>query len=67
MKLEDIFTFKNIYEAHKKCRKSKQHKGEVIRFEVNLSENIYKTRPLLRVEGAFYRVESENKEENGQE
>ena len=32
-----------------------------------LSENIYKTRPLLRVEGAFYRVESENKEENGQE
>lgn len=42
MKLEDIFTFKNIYEAHKKCRKSKQHKGEVIRFEVNLSENIYK-------------------------
>ena len=42
MKLEDIFTFKNIYEAHKKCRKSKQHKGEVIRFEINLSENIYK-------------------------
>ena len=42
MKLEDIFTFENIYEAHKKCRKSKQHKGEVIRFEVNLSENIYK-------------------------
>ncbi len=42
MRLEEIFTFENIYEAHKKCRKSKQHKGEVIRFEVNLSENIYK-------------------------
>ena len=42
MRLEEIFTFENIYEAHRKCRKSKQHKGEVIRFEVNLSENIYK-------------------------
>lgn len=42
MKLEEIFTFENLYNAHKKCRKSKQYKGEVIRFEVNLSENIYK-------------------------
>ena len=42
---EDIFTCKNIYEAHKKCRKSKQHKGEVIRFEVNLSElNLFKSK-----------------------
>ena len=42
MKLEEIFTFENLYKAHKKCRLSKQHKGEVIRFEINLSENIYK-------------------------
>lgn len=44
MKLEEIFTFENIYNAHKKCRRSKQHKhkGEVIRFEVNISENICK-------------------------
>lgn len=40
MKLNEIFTFENLYEAHKKCRNSKQHKGEVIRFEINLSENI---------------------------
>lgn len=42
MKLEEIFTYENLYKAHKKCRLSKQHKGEVIRFEVNISENIYK-------------------------
>lgn len=42
MNLENIFSFENLYDAHKKCRKSKQHKGEVIRFEVNISENIYK-------------------------
>lgn len=40
MKLEEIFTFENLYEAYKNCRKSKQHKGEVIRFETNLSSNI---------------------------
>ena len=42
MKLEEIFTFENIYQAHKMCRRSKQHKGDVIRFEINISENIYK-------------------------
>ena len=40
MELEEIFTFENLYEAYKNCRKSKQHKGEVIRFETNLSSNI---------------------------
>lgn len=40
MKIEEIFTFENLYEAYKLCRKSKQHKGEVIRFETNLSHNI---------------------------
>lgn len=29
-----------MYIAHKKSRNSKQHKGEVIRFEINLSVNI---------------------------
>lgn len=41
MKLIDIFTFENLYEAHKKCRLSKSHKIEVINFEANLSLNIY--------------------------
>ena len=40
MELEEIFTFENLYDAYKNCRKSKQHKGEVIRFEANLSSNI---------------------------
>lgn len=40
MKLEEIFTFENLYKAYKECRKTKQHKGEVIRFETNLSSNI---------------------------
>lgn len=44
MKLDEIFTFENLYEAHKKCRLSKQHKGEVIRFEANLSANLTKIR-----------------------
>lgn len=42
MKLEEIFTFENLYDAYKECRKSKQYKGEVIRFETNLSSNITK-------------------------
>lgn len=40
MQLKEIFTFENLYDAYKSCRKSKQHKGEVIRFEANLSNNI---------------------------
>lgn len=44
MRLEDIFTFDNLYNVHKKCRCSKQQKSEVVRFEVNLAENLYKLR-----------------------
>lgn len=40
MTLEEIFTFENLYEAYKNCRKSKQHKGEIIRFESTLSINL---------------------------
>lgn len=39
---EEIFTFEDLYDAYKECRKSKQHKGEVIRFEANLASNINK-------------------------
>lgn len=42
MTLAEIFTFENLYESHKNCRKSKQQKGEVIRFESNLSSNLIK-------------------------
>lgn len=42
MTLAEIFTFENLYEAHKNCRRSKQQKGEVIRFEATLSINLTK-------------------------
>lgn len=42
MKLEEIFSFDHLYQSHKNCRRSKQHKGEVIRFEANLSYNLIK-------------------------
>ena len=41
MNLNEIFTFENLYEAHKSCRLSKQHKKEIINFEINLSTNLY--------------------------
>ena len=41
MELEEIFTFENLYNSYKDCRKSKQHKGEVIRFEINLAFNLH--------------------------
>lgn len=40
--LKEIFTFENLYEAHKSSRLSKQHKKETIDFEINLYVNIYK-------------------------
>ena len=47
MSLEEIFTFEHLYAAYKECRKSKQHKGEVIRFEANLSYNLFKIQKEL--------------------
>lgn len=47
MTLAEIFTFENLYESHKNCRKSKQQKGEVIRFESNLSSNLVKMQKEL--------------------
>ena len=42
MKLSEIFTFDNLYNSHKKCRLSKQHKGEVVRFEIDLAKSLSK-------------------------
>lgn len=38
--LEEAFTFEKLLAAHKKCRRSKQHKKETISFEINLSANL---------------------------
>lgn len=41
MTYEEVFTFKNLYLTHKKSRKSKRHKKDVILFEIDLSNNLY--------------------------
>lgn len=42
MTYKDIFTFSNLIKAHKKVRKSKLHKKEVLEFELNKSCELYK-------------------------
>lgn len=54
MTLEEIFTFNNLYESYKMCRRSKQHRGEVIRFEINLSTNIYSL--MKNIEAKKYKL-----------
>ncbi len=39
---DQIFSFKNLYKAHMKARRSKRHKCEVILYEMNLGENLTK-------------------------
>ena len=48
MKIDEIFSFENLYSAHKICRCSKNHKGEVIRFEIDLARNISKLVKLFK-------------------
>ncbi len=44
LELEDIFTFENLLDSHKRCRACKQHKRETVNFEMNISENLLKLR-----------------------
>lgn len=38
---EKIFSYENLYKAHRVARLGKRHKKEVIEFELNLSKNIW--------------------------
>lgn len=38
--LSDSFTFDKLLISHKRCRLSKQHKKDVVSFELNLSQNL---------------------------
>lgn len=38
--LKEAFTFEKLFDAHKKCRVSKQHKKDIISFEINLPINL---------------------------
>lgn len=42
MNQNKIFSFENLLEAHKLCRRSKQHKRGAIMFEIELGRNIVK-------------------------
>lgn len=42
--LNEIFTFENLLNAHKRTRCCKQHKRETVRFEMNLAENLLSLR-----------------------
>ena len=42
MTYKDIFTFTNLVKAHKKVRRNKLHKKEVVEFELNKAAEIYK-------------------------
>lgn len=39
---EKIISFESLYKAHRRARLSKRHKKEVVEFELNLSENLWK-------------------------
>lgn len=38
---EEIISFSSLLQAHQKSRRGKQHKKEVIEFEVQLSRNLW--------------------------
>ncbi len=38
---EQIISFENLLKAHKRARLGKQHKKEIIEFELNLSKNLW--------------------------
>lgn len=40
MQLKDVFTFENLYKSYLKCRKGKRNKLEVIKYEINIVENL---------------------------
>lgn len=43
-----VFTLDNLYETHKRCRRGKQHKREVVDFEIDLNKN------LLRLQKSIF-------------
>lgn len=40
MQIREIFSFENLFAAHKQCRRSKQHKRGAIMFEIELAQNL---------------------------
>lgn len=44
---DEVFSFKNLYNAHIKARRSKRHKKDVILFEIDLGNNLWKLKKQL--------------------
>lgn len=53
MTWDEIISFSSLYKAHKKARLSKRHKDEVIEFENNLCENLWKLHFELKYKKYF--------------
>jgi len=63
---EKICSFENLYKAHLAARRSKRHKGDVIKFELNLANNLIMLQKQLeertfRTEGYYQFVLHEPK------
>lgn len=56
---EKICDFQNLYNAHKRARRCKQHKKDVILFEMNLAENLWKIKESL--ENHTYKISGYHK------
>lgn len=48
MKFTEIFTFENLFRAHKLCRRGKQHKRGTIMFEMDNARNIVELARVLQ-------------------
>ena len=59
MTYDEIFTFENLYNAHKKARLCKQNKKDIIGFELNLSQNLWDL--FDRLHDRSYEVSGYNK------
>lgn len=59
MTYDEIFTFENLYQAHLKARVCKRNKKDVIKFELNLSENLWEL--YDRLKDRTYKVSGYNK------
>lgn len=55
---DEIISFESLYKAHRRARLGKRHKKEVIEFEMNLSENLWKLHYELKY--GTYKIEDYN-------
>ena len=55
---DKVFCFKNLYDAHIKARRSKRHKKDVILFEVDLGNNLWKL--LKELNNRTYHIKGYN-------